>query len=230
MSHAISRRPCVERVAYILGRCAGKRVLHVGCTSFPNTVAKIRSGTLLHAQLQRVAALVHGIDVDEEGLRTLRAEGFDGVLQVDARRLGDPQPGLLDSYDVVLLADVIEHVEEPRAVLLGSRSRLAPDGEILVTTVNAFYLYGTLRVMLGSEVTHPEHVASYTQSNLRELMRRLDLEVRDLRGYYEPFAHRGPLVRAFKLLEAAVLRVFPGISAGILCAASPAAAARRAGA
>lgn len=220
MAQRLSRLTCVERLAYIVGRCAGRSVLHVGCTNFPNTAAKIRSGTLLHARLARVARLLHGIDVDERGLQELRGEGFLDVFTMDAARLAEHHDGLLPSYEAILLADVLEHVADPGAVLAGARQRLAPHGELIVSTVNAFYLYGLLRVMLGAEVTHPEHVASYSQSNLREVMRRTGFEIVELRGCYEPYAHRALVVRALKRIEAAVLAAFPGVSAGILCIAT----------
>lgn len=220
MTQRLSGLPCVERVKHIVGRCAGRTVLHVGCTSFPNTRARIRSGTLLHARVARAARLLHGIDVDERGLEDLRAEGFRDVFAIDAARLAEHHDGLLPSYEVILLADVLEHVADPGVVLAGARQRLAPGGELIVSTVNAFYLYGTLRVMLGAEVTNPEHVASYSQSNLREVMRRTGFEIVELRGCYEPYAHRGLVVRALKRLEAAVLAAFPGVSAGILCIAN----------
>ncbi len=221
MPQPISRLRCVDRVAAIRSRCAGRSVLHVGCTNFPNTAAKIASRTLLHAQVASVASVLHGIDIDEPGLELLRQAGHTAVFRIDAKRLAEPHPALLPAYDVVLLADVIEHVEDPGDVLLGARSRLRPGGELVLSTVNAFYFYGMLRVMLGAEVSHPEHVASYTQSNLRELFARTGFTVRELRGVYEPFEHRGPPVRALKRIESAILALFPGISAGILSVAVP---------
>jgi len=216
---AISRSRPVDKSRAITQWCAGRTVLHVGCANSPNTVRRMRMGTLLHADLVRVAAAVDGIDIDEEGLAEMRRAGFASVHRADAKSLGGPVAGLRERYDVVVLGDVIEHDGDPQGLLAAALTRVAPHGEIIVSVPNAFYLWGFVRVLLGNEVTHPEHVAYYSQSNLRELFARLGLEIREMRGYYEPSAGRSPIVRALKAAERGLLAVFPGVSAGIVCRA-----------
>lgn len=196
-------------------------MLHVGCSNSPNTLDRIRMGTLLHVDLARVAASLDGIDIDENGLAEMSRAGITSLHRVDAKRLGGAIPGLRERYDVVVLGDVIEHDGDPQGMLAAAISRLAPGGEIIVSVPNAFYLWGFMRVLLGSEATNTDHVAYYSQSNLRELLRRLGLEVREIRGYYQTGKGRSMLVRALKALERGILGVFPGIAEGIICRAAP---------
>jgi hypothetical protein len=57
----------VEKTEYILDRCQGKSVLHIGCTCYPNTATRLESDSFLHKRLSEVAGRLHGIDVDHEG-------------------------------------------------------------------------------------------------------------------------------------------------------------------
>ena len=66
----------VDRVTYIVERCRGKRVLHLGCTDWPYTESKLKDGVLLHAELNKVAKSLIGVDADEAGIEYFRKIGF----------------------------------------------------------------------------------------------------------------------------------------------------------
>lgn len=53
------------------------------------------------------------------------------------------------SFDIVVLADVLEHVRSPGTLLRGARVILAPGGSILVSIPNIGHWYGRLKVGLG---------------------------------------------------------------------------------
>ena len=54
-----------------------------------------------------------------------------------------------ESFDVVVLADVLEHVRSPEILLRGARALVKPDGRILVSIPNIGHWYGRLKVGLG---------------------------------------------------------------------------------
>ena len=47
-----------NRVDFILDKCTGKKVLHIGFSDYPFTVEKIGNGSLLHTQLKKVTAKI----------------------------------------------------------------------------------------------------------------------------------------------------------------------------
>ncbi len=103
---------------------AGQRVLDVGCGLGARTVALGSGG----------AAEVLGIDTDAEKLRWARAlaltEGVNNVrvaLQ-SASRLAVAD----DRFDVVLLTDVVEHLDDPASALAECARVLRPGGRVLV--------------------------------------------------------------------------------------------------
>jgi SAM-dependent methyltransferase len=73
-------------------------------------------------------------------------------------------------FDLALLCDVIEHVEDDVALLRTVRSRLAPDGRILVT-VPAF------QSLFGDQDRALKHYRRYTRPSLEASLRAADLSV-----------------------------------------------------
>ncbi|MBA2606391.1 MAG: hypothetical protein H0U96_05930, partial [Acidobacteria bacterium] len=54
----------VQRVDFIKQACAGKKVLHLGCTDHPYTLEAIKNNMLLHFELEKTAKDLYGFDYD----------------------------------------------------------------------------------------------------------------------------------------------------------------------
>jgi len=105
---------------------ASIRVLDVGCGN----------GWFLAVPLARRGFDVTGIDLHEPSID--RARHFaDGLTNVrfavgTVSELGTAR------FDVVILSEVLEHVSDPKALLLASLERLKPDGIVLITVPNGY--------------------------------------------------------------------------------------------
>ncbi len=101
----------------------GKRVLDVGC------------GVGMY--LQAMAAFsgpVYGVDID--GQRAAQAhEVLPNIVVAPAERL----PFTQSSFDVVLLHEVIEHVEDDRRAIQEACRVLAPEGRMVIFAPNRLY-------------------------------------------------------------------------------------------
>jgi SAM-dependent methyltransferase len=75
---------------------------------------------------------VWGIELDEEPLRKLRADGFNAL----ATRVEDCDEIPAGSIDLATMFHVIEHVDDPAAVVAKIESWLAPDGLLALETPN----------------------------------------------------------------------------------------------
>lgn len=213
----------VEKTKYILKNCAGRTVLHVGCTNYPNTIYRINTDRLLHKRLEEVSSLIQGIDIDLNGIKYMKKTGFSNIFHIDASRLAERNDNLLDEYDVVLLADIIEHSENPFSVLKGAASRINNKGILIISVPNAFYWYGFLRNIIRRDVIHPDHVATYAKKNLQELLKRSGLKVISMNGYYEgpqTKKNKNIVVGFFKLIDRAIIFLFPELTSGIICLAT----------
>ncbi|MHB1344385.1 MAG: methyltransferase domain-containing protein [Thermoleophilia bacterium] len=108
------------------------RVLEIGCgTGFMITIPLLRAGWD-----------ARGIDTHQEsinyGKELLREAGFE-----EARLSWNRAETLTDSYDAVIVSEVLEHLpdEEIRSMLRTIRSLLAHSGKLLVTVPNGYGLF-----------------------------------------------------------------------------------------
>lgn len=87
------------------------------------------------------------------------------LMQMDARRIP-----FRDEFDVVGAFDVIEHVEEDRAVLAELRAAAAPGGGVIVTVPQHPSLWSEYDARAG-------HLRRYRGQELRARMREAGLEI-----------------------------------------------------
>jgi 2-polyprenyl-3-methyl-5-hydroxy-6-metoxy-1,4-benzoquinol methylase len=216
--YASPRVRVIDRESYFIHTAIGKRVLHLGCADAPLTIGRIASGTLLHAKLTSAARECVGVDLDAPGLSILRANGFTNVVQANAESLGKAElPG---QFDVVIAGELLEHLSNPGRCLLSLRAVLAPRGEVVITVPNAFTLKGLLRVALGGELVHRDHVCYFSARTLARLCEAHDFDCSVI-GFY---SHR-PAGSFKRALEAAtfggIRAVAPQLSEGLIARASP---------
>lgn len=77
----------------------------------------------------------HGIDISgqaiQDGIAWMQDESISNVSFTRADSLDEGATGL---YDVIILAEVLEHVRDYRALLESARSHLTPGGALVITT------------------------------------------------------------------------------------------------
>ncbi|MEQ8468162.1 class I SAM-dependent methyltransferase [Coleofasciculus sp. E1-EBD-02] len=188
----IPRVKLIRRDDWIVEFCRDKRVLHIGCTDYPITQSKIANGYLLHDKLNQVTQYLVGLDNDKEGIDTLskafqnsqfivqNAEKLDECLEIRPDQ---------DKFDVIVAADVIEHISNIGNFLKGLYSLLHGDNRVLITTPQAFAIKRFLPMIFwGYEYVHPDHIAYFSISTLSRLLSRYQLEIEEFYGFqwYNP--------------------------------------------
>lgn len=167
----------IARYAFAARFATGRRVLDVGCGTGYGS-----------AELSRTAASVLAIDVSTEAAGYAHAKyPFDGVTFLAASATAIPFKA--GTFDLVTAFEVIEHIEDWRA-LLGEASRvLATDGVFLVSTPNKAY-YTESR---GAGGANPYHVHEFEYEEFREELSRVYPSVQVLlQDRSEAFAFRPP--------------------------------------
>ena len=156
----IGRRILVRR---LLDRYCDKsgRILDVGCGT----------GLMVESLLEWGRDVV-GLDLRPEGLqRTRRAFPRAGMVQAEATEL----PFAGESFRVVMLLDVLEHVDDHR--LLEEVHRVLEPGGVAIITVPAMPWLWSYRDEAAG------HRRRYTSRQLASLAADRRLEVRDMRYY-----------------------------------------------
>jgi ubiquinone/menaquinone biosynthesis C-methylase UbiE len=195
----------------------GKRLLDIGC----GMGAFVR-------RLREFSPRVYGVDIDAERV----AEGAKEVPNL-ALAVGEHLPFAEETFDVVLLHEVLEHVTDDLATLREARRVLAPGGRVVLFCPNRLYPFETHGVFLGNRYVFgniplvnylPDflrgrlvpHARAYTKGGLRRLYRRAGLRPLVHRYVFPGFDHvmarRKLAGRALRTLlyplEASPLRIF----------------------
>jgi SAM-dependent methyltransferase len=125
----------------------------------------------------------------ERAVRIRRALGLDNleILDLDLREPGDEA-----LYDIVVCADVLEHIEEDDRVVQNLARSLKPGGILLVTSPSVpqprhLPLVAWRERRIGFAPSDYGHVrAGYTEDRLRELFEGAGLRVESVRRTFGP--------------------------------------------
>lgn len=121
---------------------AGRRVIDVGC-----------GGGFMAERLARLGARVTGVDPSEEVLAQARRHAQEGGLDITyAAGRGEQLPVADGSAQRVVCVDVLEHVDDPRAVVFEVARALEPGGIFLFDTFNKTLFARWVMVYLAEDV------------------------------------------------------------------------------
>lgn len=176
--HRIPVARVVDRVAYILQQCQGKRVLHLGC-GWP--------ASPLHQKLYEVTRCLDGIDINVPPTADGHHNGRGGAYwQWDLDRIagvsGSDIPGAHEA-DVILAAELLEHLGNPGRLLQAVRLAAHP---LIITVPNAYALAGRYAVSGGIENVNAQHVSYYSYWTLHQLVTRYGYVIEDWGWYNQP--------------------------------------------
>ena len=213
----------ISRWDFILDRCRGKKVLHlgfVGMTDLPSAdkLEAASRGQVLHADLRTVAGVLHGVDLDADSVARIRDDlHWDGVFVGDVERL-DLVAELTPPYDVIVVGDLIEHITRPGQMLEGLKRLAGRDGTLIISTPNAFGLMANLRVTMGSFVEGDQHVLNFNAATLSQMLSRHGWRMTELyTGYNSP--PRSTIGRVKAAIGSALLSIMPGRGGTLIAAA-----------
>ena len=173
----------------------GSRVLDLGCGS-----GEIAS------HLAARGDTVWGVDVNAAALAQAAAHFADTrVADLEEAELVDLFPGL--RFDVVLFADVLEHVREPWSLLQAARAVLAPGGAVVASIPNFSHAAVRLAVVSGTMpyrglgILDDTHVRFFTLNGVASLFEESGFRLQDVQRTRLPFDEPSDLVPDVRLLR-----------------------------
>jgi hypothetical protein len=178
--------PLVERVPWIVLRCASQAVLHLGCMCAPNTREAIAAGCHLHARLYAVCSRLTGLDLDltdrdmlpsdsdlsdlsdlsDFGSRIHDIQKADVCDQQDLAAAIAARP-----YDLVVAGELLEHLPNP-GLCLDAIGELLPTATLIVSVPNALCRGVAARARRGVETVHEDHVCWYSPRTIITLLEK----------------------------------------------------------
>jgi len=136
------------------------------------------------------------------------------LFVADATRLGDIERNLGWRPEVIIVGELLEHLDAPGNLLREIANHITNSGTLLITVPNVFSIRGLLHVMLGEEKNHTDHVAYYSYATMMSLLSRYGLEVFDMR-YYRTRPHN-IVDRALNVFISPFLALRPYFSEGLI--------------
>lgn len=126
----------LEQLFSWVGDVQGKVVVDIGC-----------GGGLMSVPLAQRGARVTGFDLSEPSLAEARRHAPDGALFVEADARSVPFPK--SAADIVILADILDHIADYDTVLAEVARILRPGGYLYVNTINRTWQSWLLAYQLG---------------------------------------------------------------------------------
>ena len=145
------------------------RILDVGCGT----------GSLTDVLTRGKGAKVYGIEPDSARAEVAKSRGIDvfcGVLSEEYLKNREP-------FDVVLFADVLEHVPDPAALLRLAAMALKPQGTVLISVPNVAHWSMRLHLLRGRfdyteiGICDATHLRWFTLKTIKGLLKSQGFEV-----------------------------------------------------
>jgi SAM-dependent methyltransferase len=171
MVHELPPARLVDRIDFIREAVRGRRAVHLGFADARCTTFHVQHDVWLHATLQEVAAELVGLDIDAAGVDAARQDGYEAYC-VDCRDVEAVAQLGLAPADVVVIGELIEHLDDAGSLLEAVKPLVASDGRIVITTPNSHGLFNVVAAMAGRELNHPDHVTLYSWYTLSNLLGR----------------------------------------------------------
>lgn len=195
----------VDRYQVIADCCRDNKVLDIGCVDH-DALLQGDEERWLHRHVVAVAKQAIGVDVDEAGVRLMRAKGYD-VIQADItgeiREVENRGP-----FDVIVAGEVIEHLGNPQGLFDAGARLLAPGGKLVVTTPNPYAPFRARAGAFGRTWESVDHVIYAFPSGIAEMADRAGMRV-VMYGSGTP-ALRYSLLRSLRHLGGAMYRRLRG--------------------
>lgn len=144
----------------------GKQILDVGCVGQDK---KMLSNEWLHNILKSKASVCHGVDIEIEMVKVLKSKGYQIYTPAELEQYNI-------KYDIIIMADVIEHVNDPVDFIKYYGNFLKDEGIIILTTPNSNAIRNFVQIVINNSYSvNPQHTFWFCPFTL--------LEVTDRAGY-----------------------------------------------
>lgn len=169
----------------------GSKVLDIGCAG----------GYLGEYLINEKKCEVWGIEPNNQDAGIAKTKNYKIVISKKIEEAINDSEFLDQSFDFILLADVLEHLSKPEELLSEIKKNLKPGGKILISLPNVAHYSARINLLLGvwdmkdAGIMDKTHLHFYTLKTAKDLIKNADLNIEKIRP-------RGDLERWFRRLGA----------------------------
>jgi SAM-dependent methyltransferase len=156
----------------------GKMVLNVGAAGGVRVYLPGNEHIWLHHRLEKVSESIIGIDIDQDGIDFARSHGVD-ILNANCETMSMDK-----KFDLIVLSDVIEHMNAPVDAVVNLMRHLAHGGVLCITTPNAISALATGKILTGGTPNvYWDHVACYSPEHIQAICDRYGYKLSEVRFF-----------------------------------------------
>lgn len=171
----VKPRKVVDPFSYLERLASGKDVLNVGAAGGVKGYLPNNRSVWLHHRLGEVAASLTGVDIDQEGIDHANKHGVE-ILNANCEDMN-----LGRQFDLVVLSDVIEHMNAPINAVENLMRHLSPQGVLCVTTPNATSGLAYGQILTGRFLNvYWDHVMVYCPEHIQAICDRCGFRLSDI--------------------------------------------------
>ncbi len=182
------------RIQYMLeqtGDIKGKKILDVGC-----------GGGILSLPLLRLEGKVFSLDPSPEMIEVLKQKAAAENLKTNTLNCNIEDCSEKD-FDIILLMDVVEHVENVNHFLGEVKSRLKQGGRIIISTINNNLLSKVFVKFMAEEILRIIPKGTHDPSKFispLEIESILKMKIRNLQGFtYNPVLAKFSFIKSVQM-------------------------------
>jgi methionine biosynthesis protein MetW len=154
-------------------------VLDVGCAT----------GNLGEALIKQKNCKVDGMETNPKAAQAAKQRGYGNVFDVNLDYQLNSLTGLENKYDVIVCADVLEHLVSPETALHYLQKFLKPGGKVVISFPNVAFLLNRLNLLLGRwnykeyGILDKTHLRFYTLKSGARMVETTGLKVLEVKPY-----------------------------------------------
>lgn len=158
-----------DKIFPLLKDLTDKKILEVGCAT-----------GYMGEKLRKQGNYVVGLDISKKDVQKAK-KVLDQVFVIDLE--SERLPNMGTNFDLILVAEVVEHLFEPELVIKKLMTVLKPNGQILISTPNFLHLYNRYKMLCGKfeyveeTVINKSHVHFFTYPTLKKSLNSLGLKI-----------------------------------------------------
>lgn len=200
----------IEKDGFLIKICTGKSVLDVGCIGQDRDYS---FSNWLHNKIRVVANSIDGVDILVDEVNKLNKAGY-AMFSVEELQV------LNKKYEIVLISDVIEHVNDPVSFVSFYSQFLTHGGKLIVSTPNSNRSINFVNILFNNNYSvNPEHVFWFCPKTFSEVAQRANLIIEEffwIDNYFTNNQIRG-MYQKFKIaLSNFLFRLRPNFSPNML--------------
>lgn len=170
------------RINYILDNIRQKKIkkleiLDLGC-----------GGGLTCEPLARLGASVTGIDFVEKNIEIANQHAMDSKLNIKYIKEDLDSFSLKEKYDVILILEVLEHLDDWKSFIKKLKKNLKPNGILIISTINKTLFAKFFGILIAENILNwvPKNTHNYNKlikpHDLKNILKNNNLKLTNLKG------------------------------------------------